>query len=294
MNRPSSGNASTVSSPSCLPIRAGIGLKPIHFEEILRTQPSVGFFEVHAENYFHAGGPFHHNLERIREHYQLSVHGVSLSLGGTDRPDSTHLKRLKTLLDRYQPQVFSEHLAWTSHQGVFLNDLLPLPYTPDTLNRVCEHIDAVQTALKRKLNLENPATYVQFEQSNYSEEDFISEVVQRTGCGLLLDLSNVYVSCLNHGWDLHAYLSRLPLDLIEEIHLAGFERDDDSSGQSVLIDSHNAPIDQQVWKLYEMISADWGPRPTLIEWDSDLPSLSRWVEEAHFAEARWPWRSESE
>lgn len=285
MNKPSSCGAPAVSSCSGLPIRAGIGLKPAHFEEVVNTWPDIGFFEIHAENYFQAGGPFHHYLERIRERYPLSIHGVGLSLGGTEAPDPSHMRRLRTLLDRYQPQVFSEHLAWSGHGGVFFNDLLPLPYTEATLNRVCDHIDSVQSELNRKLLLENPATYVEFEESSYGEADFIREVVRRTGCGLLLDLTNVYVSCINHGRDLHAYISALPLDAAGEVHLAGFTRDYDSVGQPLLIDSHNAAVDEQVWELYKAISTDCGPKPTLIEWDSEAPSLARWVEEAHRAEA---------
>lgn len=205
---------------AALPARAGLGLKPAHFGEILATLPALGFFEVHAENYMVPGGPFHHALTRIREHYPLSLHGVGLSIGGIGPLDGAHLERLAALVRRYEPQSFSEHLAWSSHGGVFLNDLLPLPYTGETLRRVCEHVDAVQEHIGRRMLLENPATYVEFAASTWAEGDFIAEVVRRTGCGLLLDVNNLYVSGVNHGRDALACLDALPLDAVGEIHLA--------------------------------------------------------------------------
>ncbi|PHX44460.1 hypothetical protein AO284_34635, partial [Pseudomonas sp. NZIPFR-PS2] len=213
-----------------LPRRAGLGLKHEHFLEVLETSPDIGFFEVHAENYMVAGGPFHHYLGLIREQYPLSLHGVGLSIGGEHPLDREHLARLATLIDRYQPQSFSEHLAWSSHGPVFLNDLLPLAYDSATLQRVCEHIDQVQSTLKRPMLLENPSTYLQFQRSTLDETDFISEIIRRTGCGLLLDVNNVYVSCINHQRDPLAYIDALPLQAVGEIHLAGFAEDTDSLG----------------------------------------------------------------
>lgn len=263
-----------------LPMGAGLGLKPQHFAEILQLKPDIGFFEIHAENYFVAGGPFHHYLGQIREQYALSVHGVGLSIGGESPPDPAHLRKLRALLQRYEPESFSEHLAWSSHGGAFLNDLLPLPYTKDTLARVCEHIDRIQTFLARQILLENPATYVEFQQSSYREADFISEVILRSGCGLLLDVNNAYVSCTNHGRNAEQYIAALPLDAVAEIHLAGFTRDTDGAGAPLLIDSHGARVSDAVWRLYRATLSRCGPHPTLIEWDNQVPPFSALLDEA--------------
>ncbi len=278
-------NASPPAVSRALPARGGVGLKPQHFRAIVETWPEVGFFEVHAENYMVAGGPFHHFLTRIRERYPLSIHGVGLSIGGEAPLDEAHLDRLATLLDRYQPESFSEHLAWSSHGGVFLNDLLPLPYHRATLDRVCEHIDRVQSRLKRQMLLENPATYVEFDNSTMSETDFIGEVLRRTSCRLLLDVNNVYVSCTNHGRDPYAYIDALPLDKVGEIHLAGFARDTDAAGAPLLIDSHGAPVAQAVWDLYRHTLQGVGPMATLIERDNDIPAFDVLFAEAQMAEA---------
>ncbi|MGF6396355.1 uncharacterized protein (UPF0276 family) [Pseudomonas frederiksbergensis] len=259
---------------SGLPPRSGLGLKTEHFREVLGTQPDIGFFEVHAENYMVAGGPFHHFLGLIREQYPLSLHGVGLSIGAEGPLDLQHLQRLATLIERYQPQSISEHLAWSSHGPVFLNDLLPLAYDAPTLNRVCEHIDQVQSTLKRPMLLENPATYLAFQRSTIDEADFISEVIRRTGCGLLLDVNNVYVSCINHQRDPLAYIDALPLQAVGEIHLAGFAEDTDSLGDRMLIDDHGAPIDNAVWALYRQVLERVGPIATLIERDNQLPAFS--------------------
>jgi uncharacterized protein (UPF0276 family) len=259
---------------SGLPPRSGLGLKTEHFREVLGAQPDIGFFEVHAENYIVAGGPFHHFLGLIREQYPLSLHGVGLSIGAEGPLDSQHLQRLAALIERYQPQSFSEHLAWSSHGPVFLNDLLPLAYDAPTLNRVCEHIDQVQSTLKRPMLLENPATYLAFQRSTIDEADFISEVIRRTGCGLLLDVNNVYVSCINHQRDPLAYIDALPLHAVGEIHLAGFAEDTDSLGDRLLIDDHGAPIDNAVWALYRQVLERVGPIATLIERDNQLPAFS--------------------
>ncbi|MHC8325298.1 MNIO family bufferin maturase [Pseudomonas sp. LB1P83] len=261
-------------SPFGLPPRAGLGLKTGHFREVLGSQPDIGFFEVHAENYMVAGGPFHHYLGLIREQYPLSLHGVGLSIGAEGPLDLQHLQRLAELIERYQPHSFSEHLAWSSHGPEFLNDLLPLAYDNTTLNRVCEHIDQVQTTLKRPMLLENPATYLSFKHSTIDEADFISEVIRRTGCGLLLDVNNVYVSSINHQRDPLAYIDALPLHAVGEIHLAGFAEDTDSLGDRLLIDDHGAPIDNAVWALYVQVLERVGPMATLIERDNQLPAFS--------------------
>lgn len=256
-----------------LPAHAGVSLKPCHFRDVLDARPEVGFFEVHAENYMVEGGPFHHFLGRIREHYPLSLHGVGLSIGAQGALDEAHLARLVALIQRYEPVAFSEHLAWSSHGDMFLNDLLPLSYDPTTLRRVCEHIDRVQDRLGRRMLLENQATYLEFDTSTMSETQFLTEVLQRTGCGLLLDVNNVHVSCVNHGRDAHAYIDALPLDAVGEIHLAGFTPDRDAAGAPLLIDSHGAPVADVVWALYERAVDRIGPTATLLERDNDVPAL---------------------
>jgi hypothetical protein len=268
-----------------LPEACGVALKPEFFRTILDTRPPVGFFEIHAENFMTAGGPLHHHLERIRATYPLSVHGVGLSIGGEDALDEDHLDRLAVLLERYQPESFSEHLAWSGHDGVFFNDLLPLPYDSGTLRRVCEHIDQVQDRLGRRMLLENPATYLEFERSTMTEPDFISEVVRRTGCGLLLDVGNAYVACVNHYRDAREYLRALPLAAVGEIHLAGHAEDVDAAGAPLLIDSHGAPVADAVWALYDDALSLTGAKPTLIERDHDIPPLPVLVAEARQAEA---------
>ncbi|MDX1724341.1 MAG: DUF692 domain-containing protein [Pseudomonas sp.] len=267
-----------------LPSRAGIGLKSQHYQQILEANPAVGFFEVHAENYLVAGGPFHHYLGLIRERYPLSIHGVGLSIGAQQPLDREHLERLASLLERYQPQAFSEHLAWSSHGDVFLNDLLPLAYDTATLDRVCAHIDQVQSRLQRQLLLENPATYVEFANSSMDEAAFIGEVVRRTGCGLLLDVNNAYVSSINHHWDVQAYLRALPLHAVGEIHLAGFAEDRDAAGDRLLIDNHGAPVDDAVWRLYSEVLQLIGATPTLLERDNAIPPLDLLLEEAQRAQ----------
>lgn len=268
---------------SALPARAGLGLKPQHYADILETLPPVGFFEVHAENYMGAGGPPHHFLERIRAHYPLSLHGVGLSIGA-DRPlDRMHLARLKGLIDRYAPEAFSEHLAWSTHDSVFLNDLLPVPYDSETLRRVCDHIDEVQETLGRRMLLENPSTYIVFERSDLPEVEFLSEIVGRTGCGLLLDVNNVFVSATNHAYDPIAYLDAFPAAHVGEIHLAGFAEDSDGVGP-LLIDAHGAPVADIVWRLFEHSLRRTGPVPTLIEWDNDVPPFPVLLNEARKAD----------
>ena len=268
-----------------VPPRAGVGLKAQHYRTIIETLPDIGFFEVHAENYMGAGGPPHRYLSAVRERYPLSLHGVGLSIGA-DRPlDRDHLLRLKWLTERYAPGLFSEHLAWSSHDGDFLNDLLPVPYTSETLTRVVEHIDQVQNVLRRQMLLENPSTYLTFTETTYSEIDFIAEVVQRTGCGLLLDVNNVHVASTNQQWDPVAYIDAYPLALVQEIHLAGYTREVDDKGRPLLIDTHNRPVDEIVWGLFTHTVRLIGPVPTLIEWDANVPSWPTLKAEAERAEA---------
>ncbi|RXG90402.1 DUF692 domain-containing protein [Bradyrhizobium zhanjiangense] len=270
---------------NCIPARGGVGLKAEHYRTIIDSQPDVGFFEVHAENYMGAGGLPHRYLSAIRERYPLSLHGVGLSIGA-DRPlDKDHLKRLDRLILRYRPGLFSEHLAWSSHDTGFLNDLLPVPYTGETLARVVEHVDQVQSCLRRQMLLENPSTYLAFAESTYSEIDFIAEVVRRTGCGLLLDVNNVYVASTNQQWDPFAYIDAYSLAHIQEIHLAGHTTDLDGKGRPLLIDAHNRPVDEVVWDLYAHTVRLTGPVPTLIEWDADVPAWPMLQHEAERAEA---------
>ena len=255
---------------TALPAAPGLGFKPEHFPAIRETRPALGFFEIHAENYMGAGGPPHRQLTALRQDYAISLHGVGLSIGGPGRLDADHLARLRALVDRYQPESFSEHLAWSSHGAEYLNDLLPLPYTPETLNIVCDHIDEVQDRLGRRMLLENPATYVLFEQSTLTETDFLTQIARRTGCGLLLDINNVFVSTTNHRTDARAYLADFPLDKVGEIHLGGHAEEELPSGP-LLIDDHGSPVADPVWALYAEVIARAGPLPTLVEWDNDLP-----------------------
>ncbi len=268
-----------------MPLRAGVGLKAEHYRVIVETMPDIGFFEVHAENYMGAGGPPHRYLTAIRSHYPLSLHGVGLSIG-SDRPlDREHLGRLKGLIERYAPALFSEHLAWSTHDAGFMNDLLPVPYTTETLLRVTEHIDVVQDILGRQMLLENPSTYLAFAESTYSETDFIAEVVRRTGCGLLLDVNNVHVASTNQEWNPFDYIDAYPLRHVREIHLAGCAPDVDETARPLLIDTHDRPVDDIVWDLYAHAIGHIGPVPTLIEWDAEVPAWPTLAAEARRAEA---------
>ena len=268
-----------------IPLRAGVGLKPEHYRTIIETHPAIGFFEVHAENYMGAGGPPHRYLTAIRESYPLSLHGVGLSIGADRLLDRNHLKRLKQLVERYQPGLFSEHLAWSTHDTTFFDDLLPLPYTDETLARVADHISEIQETLGRQMLLENPSTYLAFAESTYSEIGFIAEIVRRTGCGLLLDVNNVYVASTNQQWDPVRYIDDYPLAQVQEIHLAGYTRETDDKGRPLLIDTHNRPIDEIVWGLFEHAVGRLGPLPVLIERDSDVPAWPELKAEAERAEA---------
>ena len=268
---------------AALPARAGVGFKPEHFEAVMRERPDVGFFEIHAENYMGDGGPPHRQLEAIRARYPLSLHGVGLSIGGPRPLDRAHLKRLAALKRRYEPGLFSEHLAWSSHDGGFLGDLLPLPYTAETLRIVCDHIDETQEAVGRML-LENPSTYVRFAASDIPETEFLAEIVRRTGCGLLLDVNNIEVQAGNHGFDPQAYLDAFPLRAVEEIHLAGYAEAKDDADRELRIDAHDSPVRPRVWALYRRVIASIGATPTLIEWDNDVPDWPTLHTEARRAE----------
>ncbi len=270
--------------PSPLSAAAGLGFKPEHFATIQQTRPSLGFFEVHAENYMGDGGRPHAQLAALRADYALSLHGVGLSIGGADPLDCDHLARLRRLIDRYQPESFSEHLAWSSHGGEFLNDLLPLPYTDETLALVSAHIDEVQQALGRRMLLENPSTYLEFSQSTWAETDFLREIARRTGCGLLLDINNVFVACTNRREDPRAYLADFPLHLVGEIHLGGHDAELLPTG-SLLIDAHGSPVADPVWALFAEVLDRTGPLPVLIEWDNDLPDFPVLLSEARAAQS---------
>ena len=267
-------------SATALPLRSGLDLKPEHYHAVLDGEPDVGFFEVHAENYMGEGGPPHRYLEAIAQRYPLSLHGVGLSIGGAGALDPAHLARLRVLVDRYRPQSFSEHLAWSTHDTQFLNDLLPLPYTAETLERVAAHVDQTQAALGRRMLLENPSTYLLFEESTISEIDFLDAVARRTGCGLLLDVNNVMVSAVNHRLDPFAYIDRFPLERVGEIHLAGYDETVDSAGDRLLIDAHGSQVKTDVFGLYEYTLSKTGPLPTLVEWDNDVPEFPVLLEEA--------------
>jgi uncharacterized protein (UPF0276 family) len=266
-------------------ISAGTGLKPEHASDIFESNGAVDFFEIHAENYMGAGGPPHHLLRRIAEDYALSVHGVGLSIGGAGPLDRDHLARLKKLIGDYRPAMFSEHLAWSSHDGVYLNDLLPLPYNAETLDCVIRHIDEVQHTLNIRMLLENPSTYISFGVSDMDEVEFLRAIAERTGCGLLLDVNNVYVSSVNHGFDPAGYIDRFPIEFVGEIHLAGFAEDQDANAERMLIDAHGAPVADAVWSLYRRTLARSGPVPTLIEWDNDVPDFAKMVAEVSLARA---------
>ena len=273
-------------SAEALPQRAGVGLKADHYHHIIETNPDIGWFEIHPENYMGAGGPPHNYLSKVRENYALSVHGVGLSIGGAEPLDQQHLTRLKIIVDRYEPQSFSEHLAWSSHQGRYFNDLLAAPYTSETLETVCDHIDEIQTFLGRTMLLENPATYISFENSNLDEIDFLSSIARTTGCGLLLDVNNVFVSCTNHQLDAPGYIKRFPHQYVGEIHLAGHGADLDDAGAKILIDAHDREVCNDVWDLYELALQAGGVAPTLIEWDNDIPSWKTLFAQAQMAEKR--------
>lgn len=264
---------------------AGTSFRFEHMEAILADQEAHGFFEIHAENYMGAGGPPHAALEAIRARFPVSLHGVCMSLGGPQPLSKDHLSRFKALVERYQPAMISEHLAWSTHDETFMSDLLPLPYTKQTLDHVADHVSQMQDMVGRRIFLENPSTYVLFEDSQMAETDFLQAIVERTGCGLLLDINNVFVSATNHGFSADEYLSAFPLQAVGEVHLAGHAEQTDDEGDKLLIDSHDGPVSDPVWSLYESIIAKTGPIPTLVEWDSEIPEWDILKGEAKAAQA---------
>ena len=273
-----------LSLPPPLPPRAiGIGLRAEHHAVLLEAAPRLDFVEVHSENYFGRGGPLLHWLRRARERYALSLHGVGLSIGSVDPLRPGHLRRLRELIDDVQPALVSEHLSWSSVDGLYANDLLPLPFTREALAHVVARVQQVQEALGRPILLENLSSYLRFEADEMPEQHFVAEVARRSGCGLLLDVNNLYVSARNHGFDALDYLGALPPAAVAQIHLAGFTHRRFDDGAEILIDTHSRHVSDDVWALYAQVLRRLGPRPTLIEWDAELPPLPVLVAEARQA-----------
>jgi uncharacterized protein (UPF0276 family) len=263
-----------------IPARAGIGLRTPHYREMIESRPAAaGWREGHSENYFGAGGQPHAFLERLREDYPLSLHGVGLGLGSAAELDARHLTRLKALVERYAPGLVSEHLCWSAVPGRHLNDLLPLPYTEEALAHVVERIERTQEHLGRRILIENISSYLRFKHSTIPEWEFVTQVARRAGCGILLDVNNIYVSAVNQGFDARTYLDAIPGELVDEIHLAGY----DESG-ACLIDTHGRNVSEPVWALYQATIDRIGTRPTLIEWDTDIPALPVLLDEARKAQ----------
>lgn len=272
--------ASSVDVAGPIPVRAGIGLRAPHYRELLERRPDIGWVEVHSENYFGGGGQPHWFLERVRRDYPVSFHGVGLSLGSTEALNREHLTSLQAVIERFEPGLVSEHLSWSAAGGRYVNDLLPLPYTEEALQVFCEHVDQAQEFLGREMLIENPSSYVAWCDSTIPEAHFLRAVAERTGCGILLDVNNVYVSATNHGFDPLAYLAEIPVAPVREIHLAGFDR-----GEHCLVDTHGKAVADPVWALYAEAMHRFGPVPTLIEWDTDLPPLDVLLAEAKKADA---------
>ncbi|TPD63244.1 DUF692 domain-containing protein [Emcibacter nanhaiensis] len=277
----SASNPHLVDMP--VPASAGIGLKSCHFEEILDTRPDVGWFEVHTENYMGEGGLAHYFLEWIRERYPLSMHGVGLSLGSAAGLDPDHVERVRRAVDRYRPDLVSEHVSFSTVDGKFLNDLLPLPYTEEALDIICRNIDHLQETLGRPILVENPSTYLEYNLSKISEPEFLNEVCRRTGCGLLLDINNIYVSCWNCGGDAAAYIRQITPRHVGEYHLAG-HAEKKWQDRIIRIDDHGSNVCGRVWQLYDLALDCIGARPTLVEWDCNIPSLMTLLQEAGRAE----------
>jgi uncharacterized protein (UPF0276 family) len=274
---------SSMASTRPMPVAAGIGLRSPHVARVLAERPRIAWLETHSENVFAAGGPFRDALDMIRRDYPLSLHGVGLSLGSADALDATHLKRLREVVRHYQPELVSEHLCWGAVGDWHSNDLLPLPFTEEALQLVVAHIGQVQDALGRQILVENVSTYLRFDGGDYAEWEFVAEAVRRSGCGLLCDVNNIYVNSVNHDFDPQAYLRAMPRSAIREIHLAGFTRKENLPAP-LLIDSHNRRVAPAVWDLYDAALTLFGPVPTLIEWDQDIPALEVLLDEAAHAE----------
>jgi uncharacterized protein (UPF0276 family) len=258
-----------------IPLNSGIGLRAVHYSELLNSLPSIGWLEAHSENYFGEGGRALHYLEQLRSHYPLSLHGVGLGIGSSDPLNKQHLKKLKNIVKRFEPDLVSEHLCWNASEGMYLNDLLPLPYTEEALNHTVSRIQHVQEYLGREILIENVSSYLEYKCSTIPEWEFITAIARQSGCKILLDINNIYVNAQNHDFDPYEYLRAIPADKVAEIHLAGFEMRED-----ILVDTHSRPICDAVWTLYADTMATMGPRPTLIEWDNDIPSLTNLLAEA--------------
>ena len=269
---------STPPRAQAIPASAGIGLRAPHTQHLLDTLPKLDWVEVHSENYFGHGIPLQ-ALKQVRETYAISLHGVGLSVGSTDVLDAGHLAQLRRLIDCIEPGLVSEHLSWSSVDGQYFNDLLPLPYTDEALAHVSERLTVIQERLGRRILIENISSYLQLCASAIPEWEFLTALAERTGCGILLDVNNLYVNATNHGIDPHRYLQSLPVWAVHEIHLAGFTRKSFEDGE-ILIDTHSRRVDAEVWQLYAEAIARFGPTPTLIEWDSDLPPLQVLLDEA--------------
>jgi len=280
------GDASIKRGPGGpVPARAGIGLRSVHHEEVAARRPSVGWLEVHTENYFHDGGPQLRALERVREHYPLSLHGVGLGLGSVEPLDRGHLARIRRAIDRFEPALVSEHACWGHAGGEHFNDLLPLPYTEEAAMHLASRVREVQDYLGRQILVENLSSYFAYTASSLTEWEFLAAVVDRSGCGLLLDVNNLYVNSVNLGLDARRFIASAPREAVQEIHLAGHRRNR-AGGRELLIDDHGSAVCAEVWALYELAIARLGPVPTLIEWDTDVPALDVLVGEAHAADAR--------
>jgi len=267
-----------------IPAKAGIGLRFPHHQVVAETRPDVAWFEVHTENYL-GGGTSLRYLETIRRDYPLSLHGVGLSLGSAEGIDAAHLERVRRVVESIEPGLVSEHLSWSIVDGTYLADLLPLPMTEEALDVVCRHVDQVQARLKRRVLVENPSTYLRFRHSTIPEWEFLARVAQRTGCGILCDVNNIYVSACNHGWDASNYLAALPPAGVGEIHLAGHAVKQLDDGRTLRIDDHGSRVAPAVWALYAEALARFGPVPTLVEWDTDVPPLEVLLGEATHAAA---------
>lgn len=281
---PQPPSSAHTSWPSPGPAKAGVGLRHPHMSDFASGQPDITWVEIHSENFFAPGGPRIAQLEAVRRHYDLSCHGVGLSLGSADGLDNDHLSRLRQLVDRFEPVLVSEHLSFSVIDGVYVNDLLPLPYTIEALNTTSENVDAAQNALGRPILIENPSSYLTFVDSEMTEWEFLAALVERTGCSLLLDINNIYVSAANNGLESSAYLEGIPADAVQEIHLAGHLIDGEGEEQ-LLIDTHGDVVAGSVWTLYQDALAKLGPRPTLIEWDTDIPALEVLLGEAKLAQS---------
>ncbi len=266
-----------------IPAQAGIGLRSEHYREVIATRPAVGFFEIHSENFFGLGGAPHQYLENIRADYPLSFHGVGMSLGSVDPLSEQHSQRLKQLVDYYQPDLISEHLSWSSFNGQYFNDLLPVPYTPEALTHIVDRVQQIQDTLQRQILVENVSSYLQYTHSTIPEWEFVSQVAQQSGCGILLDVNNIYVNATNHDFDPRAFLGGVSAQLVKEIHLAGHSVNEFEDG-SILIDTHDQLVCDEVWSLYRDAVRRLGPKPTLIEWDTNLPELAVLLDEANTAQ----------